>query len=101
MAKRAPKAPKAPKPAETPDTQTQASIAEVVAAAPARVSTKDEQRAYHLAALAALDAPEPVRFPKWKHSPTEGKRVVDDAASEVALGPGWFDSPDQFPQEKD
>lgn len=35
-------------------------------------------------------------YPKYKFHPTRGSVVVNDAAAERALGPGWADNPKDF-----
>ncbi|KSP22690.1 hypothetical protein [Pseudomonas aeruginosa] len=32
-------------------------------------------------------------FPKWKYS-VSGSQIVQDAAEELSLGSGWFDTPE-------
>lgn len=63
----------------------------------------DEQRAYHVAALAALDAAATpfVEFPKWKYSPEQGSCIVQTAEEEKALKGTWYDSTADFPKAKE
>lgn len=34
------------------------------------------------------------RYPTWKYKKDEEAKIVNNAAEEKALGPGWFDTPD-------
>ena len=36
-------------------------------------------------------------YPKYKYSPTEPPRLVQNAEEEALLGEGWYDSPEEFP----
>lgn len=38
-------------------------------------------------------------YPKWKYHAFEEERLVENAAEEKALGPGWYDRPDLVPAE--
>lgn len=37
-------------------------------------------------------------YPKWLYHPTKEAVVVADEAAHRALGPGWYESPAQFPK---
>jgi hypothetical protein len=40
---------------------------------------------------------EPADYPKCKHHPVFGPRLVHTAEQEAVIGEGWFDSPADFP----
>jgi hypothetical protein len=37
-------------------------------------------------------------FPKWKYHPTKDGKIVQNAEEEKALGPGWYNNPNEFPK---
>jgi hypothetical protein len=38
-----------------------------------------------------------VSYPKWLYHPTKEALIVPDEAAHKALGPGWYESPADFP----
>ena len=37
------------------------------------------------------------RYPAYRYHPDFGPRLVEDEKHDLALGPGWYRSPDEFP----
>ena len=40
-------------------------------------------------------------YPKWKYHPDKEPVMVPDAIEEEALGPDWFDRPDEAQRKKE
>lgn len=42
----------------------------------------------------------PEKFPGWRYHPYEPPLIVASAAEAASLGPGWYESTADFPDEK-
>lgn len=49
--------------------------------------------AYYSAIAGVVAVHDYIEYPKWKYHPEEAPVIVQDAAAEKALGPGWFSNP--------